>query len=69
MFSLESLHRGNSNKYTQYTIFNTKKENHPNFFLNLQLWDSWKGLKNEFETGMGNKPSVLAPLKFYCTIV
>ena len=29
MFSLESPHRGDSNKYTQYTIFNTKKEYHP----------------------------------------
>ena len=29
LFSLESPHRGDSNKYTQYTIFNTKKENHP----------------------------------------
>ena len=24
MFSLESLHRGDSNEYTQYTIFNMK---------------------------------------------
>ena len=29
MFSLESSHRGNSNEYTQYTIFNIQKENHP----------------------------------------
>ena len=31
MFSLESPHRGDSNEYTQYTIFNIKKEkeNHP----------------------------------------
>ena len=27
--SLESPHRGDSNEYTQYTIFNIKKENHP----------------------------------------
>ena len=26
VFSLESPHRGDSNKYTQYTIFNSKKE-------------------------------------------
>ena len=26
MFSLESPHRGNSNEYTQYTIFNIKKK-------------------------------------------
>ena len=28
VFSLESPHRGDSNEYTQYTIFNVKKENH-----------------------------------------
>ena len=27
VFSLESPHRGNSNEYIQYTIFNIKKEN------------------------------------------
>ena len=26
MFSLESPHRGDSNEYTQYTIFNIKKQ-------------------------------------------
>ena len=31
VFSLESPHRGNSNEYTQYTIFNIKKENRPKF--------------------------------------
>ena len=29
VFSLESPHRGDFNGYTQYTIFNIKKENHP----------------------------------------
>ena len=30
LFSLESPHRGDSNKYTQYTIFNQYKiEHHP----------------------------------------
>ena len=27
VFSLESLHRGDSNEYTQYIIFNVKKKN------------------------------------------
>ena len=34
MFTLESPHRGDSNEYTQYTIFNIKKEialNYPKF--------------------------------------
>ena len=29
MFSLESPHRGDSNVYTQYTIFTMKKEKYP----------------------------------------
>ena len=29
VFSLESPHRGDSNKYTQYTIFNTKQRKSP----------------------------------------
>ena len=29
MFSSESPHRGDSNEYTQHTITNVKKENHP----------------------------------------
>ena len=28
VFSLESPHRGDSNEYTQHTIFNIKKKNH-----------------------------------------
>ena len=66
MFSLESPHRGNSNKYTQYTIFNTQKRKSSYVILNLQLWDFSKGLKNEFETAMVNEPSVFELLKFYC---
>ena len=31
MFSLESPHRGDSNKYTQYTIFSIKKKTTPNY--------------------------------------
>ena len=31
VFSLESPHRGDSYEYTQYTIFNIKKENHHKF--------------------------------------
>ena len=30
MFSLESSHRGDSNEYTQHTIFNIKKK-HPKY--------------------------------------
>ena len=51
VFSLESPHQGDSNEYTQYTIFNIKKKiniNHPKsaamgFFL-------WIQERVEFET-------------------
>ena len=36
VFSLESPHQGDSNVYTQYTIFIIKKS--PQIILNLQLW-------------------------------
>ena len=36
--SLESPHRGNSNQYTQYTIFNIKRKL-PLIIPNLQLWE------------------------------
>ena len=69
MFSLESPHRGDSNKNTKYTIFIIKKEIHPklsHIFTNGILT---KGLKNEFETAVVNKPSVFDPLRFYCISV
>ena len=31
VFSIESPHRGNSNEYTQYTMFNMKKKNTLNY--------------------------------------
>ena len=58
MFSLESPHRGDSNEYTQYTIFNIKKEKSHSFIPNLQLWDFSKGLKNEFKITAVNDPSM-----------
>ena len=62
MFLLESPYRGDSNEYTQYTIFNKKKENHPKIIPNLHLRDFSKALKNEFETAMVNELSVFEPL-------
>ena len=65
VFSLESPHRGDSNKYTQYTIFNIKKKitlNHPK---STAMGFCSKGLKNEYETAVVIEPSGLEPLKFY----
>ena len=43
VFLLESPHRGDSNGYTQYTIFTFKNKNNPKLSLNLQLWDVFQG--------------------------
>ena len=69
MFSLESPHQGDSNEYTQHTIFNIKRRKKPKknhlIILSLLLWDFSKGLKNKFETAVV-EPSVFEPLKLYC---
>ena len=62
-----SPHRGDSNEYTQYTIFNIKKKIALNYPKSAVLGIFSKGLKNEFETTVVNKPLVFEPLKFYCT--
>ena len=67
VFSLESPHRGDSNKYTQYTISQYKKENHPKLSQICNCGICFKGPKNEFEPAVVNEPSVFEPLKFCCT--
>ena len=49
LFSLESPHPGDSNQYTQYTIFQYEKENHSKLsqFCNFGIFS--KGLKYELE--------------------
>ena len=65
MFLLESPRRGDSNEYTQYTIFNLRKEK----TLICSYGIFFKGLKNEFETAVVNEPSVFEPLNVYCNVV
>ena len=66
VFSLESPHRGDSNGYTQYTIFNIKKKITLNYPKSAAMGFCSKGLKEEFEIALVNEPSVFEPLKFYC---
>ena len=66
MFILELPHRGDSNKYTQYTIFQYEKEKQPKLSQICSYEIFSKGLKKEFERAMINEPSVFEPLKFYC---
>ena len=65
VFSLESPHRGDSNEYTQYTIFKIKRKIDPNYLKSASMGFFSQGLKHEFETAMVNEPSVFEPLKFY----
>ena len=67
MFSLESPHRGYSNEYTQYTIFNMNKKNTLNYPKSTAMGFFFKELKNEFETSVVNDSPVFEPLKFYCS--
>ena len=64
--SFESLHRGDSNEYTQHTILNTKKEKITLNYPKSATVDFSKVLKNKFETAVVDEPSVFEPLKFYC---
>ena len=64
MFSLESPHQGDSNEYTQYTIFNIKKIT-LNYHNSAAMGFFSRGLKNEFEITLVNEPSVLV----YCIII
>ena len=66
VFSLELPHLGDSNEYTQYSIFNIKKEKSPEIILNLQLWDFFQGTQESVPNSRGNEPSVFQPLKVYC---
>ena len=68
VYSLESPHRGDSNEYTQYTIFQYEKEKHPKLSQICSYGNFSKGLKNEFEIAVVNEPSVFEPLKFYCSL-
>ena len=65
VFSSESPHRGDSNEYTQYTIFILKKKKNLNYPKSAAMGFFSKGLKNEFETAVVNEPSVFEPSKFY----
>ena len=66
VFILESPHRGDSNEYTQYTIFQYEKEKHRKLSQICSCGIFSKGLKNEFERAVVNEPAVFEPLKFYC---
>ena len=68
MFSLELPQRGDSNVYTQYTIFYLKKKITLNYPKSAAMGFCSMRLKMKFETVVVNEPSVFEPLKFYCLL-
>ena len=50
-------------------FFNMSNKKHPKLSQICSYGIFLKGLKNEFETAMVNEPSVLEPLKIYCTCI
>ena len=65
VFSLESPHRGDSNEYTQYTIFIIKMKS-PQIILNLQLRVFFLGTQERVQNSRGKRAISFEPLKFYC---
>ena len=55
VFSLESPHRGDSNKNTQHTIFNRKKKKSPQIIPNLQLWNFFQGTQKRVRNSPGKR--------------
>ena len=68
MFLLQSPHRGDSNEYVQYTIFNIKEKITLNFSTFAVMGFFPRDSRNGFETAVVNKPSVFEPQKFYCIL-
>ena len=54
-YILESPHRGDSNEYKQYTLFNIKRKITLNYLKSAAIVFS-QGLKNEFKTAVVNEP-------------
>ena len=58
VFTLESLHRGDYNEYSQCTIFNTKMKMTVNYPKSAVMGFFSKGPKKEFETAVVNESAV-----------
>ena len=69
MFKFESPHGGDSNEYTQYTIFNIKRKSHL-VIPNLQLWDLFQRVSTTISNSGGKRVTegilyIDEPLKVY----
>ena len=61
MFSCELSHPGDSNEYTQYTIFNTKEKITLNFPISVAM-GFFQGTQERVRNSVVNEPSVLETL-------
>ena len=68
VFSIESPHRGDSNEYTQHTIFNIHTKITLNYIKSAAMGLCSRSPKNQFETAVVNESSVFEPLEFYCNV-
>ena len=68
VFSVEWPHRGDSNKYTQYTTFDITKEITQNYPKSAAMEFFSKRLKNEFEKVVVDQPSMSADGLLYMAI-
>ena len=66
---LESPHRGNSNEYTQYTIFNLKNGKSPKTIPNLQLWDFFQGTPEQVRNSRGKRATSVRATEVLLCIV
>ena len=53
MFSLESPHRGDSNEYKQFSIFNIKNDNHPNYPKSAAMGFFFQGTQGRVRNSRG----------------
>ena len=68
MFSLESAHCGDSNEYTQCTIFNIKKKITLKYPKSAAVGYFPRDSRKSFETAVVNEQSVFEPLKVCCIV-
>ena len=55
MFSLESPHRGDSNEYTQYSIFNMNKKNTLNYPKSAAMDGFFQGIQECVRNSHGKR--------------
>ena len=63
VFSLESPQQGDSNEYTQYTISQYKKENHPKLSQICNYGDLFQGTQERVRNSRGKRAISVRAIK------